>query len=110
MIKGTHQLVCEHENRLEGKVPVAHPEEVLERGPEEVDDHDVVVALPARPVDPGDAGAAHEGLVDFALLLEGRGLCYGGLELDGDFLACDRVDALEDGSCGGDASERLGSV
>ena len=40
-------------------MPVTHPEEVLERGPEEVDDHDAAVALLAGAVDPGHAGAAH---------------------------------------------------
>ena len=97
-VKSTHKLVREHENGLEREVAVAHAEEVFERGAEEVDDHDVVVALSARPVDPGDTGTTHECLVDLALLLERRGLCNGGLELDGDFLACDGVDALEDGS------------
>ena len=79
-------------------MPVAHAEEVLERRPEEVDDHDVVVALLGRPVDPWDTGTTHECLVDFALLLERRRLCNGRLELDGDFFACDGVYALEDGS------------
>ncbi len=77
---------------------VAHAEEIFEGGAEEVDDHDVVVALAARPVDPGDAGAAQEGLVDLGLLLERRRLCNGGLELDGDFLASHGVHALEDGA------------
>ena len=80
-------------------MPVAHPEEVLERRPEEVDDHDVVVALTARPVDPGHARAAHESLVNLGLLLERRGFGNGRLELDGDFLSGDGVDALEDRAC-----------
>ena len=94
--EATHQLVCEHENRLEGKVPIAHPEEVLERGPEEVDDHDVVVSLLAGPVDPRDTGATHEGLVDLALLLERRRLGNSRLEFDGHLLAGDGMQALED--------------
>ena len=77
-------------------MPVAHPEEVLERGAQEVDDHDVVVALLAGPVDPGDTRAAHEGLVDLALLLERRGLGNSRLEFDGHLLAGDGVHALED--------------
>lgn len=94
----TYELVSEHENGLEGEVPVAHAEKVFERGAEEVDDHDVVIALFSGPVDPRDARATHEGLVDLALLLEGGGLCDGGLELDGDFLASDGVYTLEDGT------------
>ena len=80
-------------------MPVTHAEQVLERRTQQVDDHDVVVALLAGPVDPGDTRAAHEGLVDLALLLERRGFCNGRLELDGHLFACDGVNALEDGSC-----------
>ena len=103
---GTHELIREHEDGLEGKVPVAHAEEILEGGPEEVDDHDVVVALLARPVDPGHTGTTHQSLVDLALLLERRRLGNRRLELDGDFLACDGVHALEDGAWCGEQRER----
>ena len=105
---GTHELIREHEDGLEGKVPVAHAEEVLERGTEEVDDHDVVVALLSGPVYPGDARAAHESLVDLALLLERRGLGYCGFELDGDFLTGDGVHALVDGTWSGTGRQKAG--
>ena len=77
-------------------MPVAHAEEILEGGPEEVDDHDIVVSLLAGPIDPRDTGATHEGLVDLALLLERRGLGNSRLKLDGHLLAGDGVHALED--------------
>ena len=79
-------------------MPVAHPKEVLERGAQEVDDHNVVVALLAGPVDPGYTGATHESLVNLGLLLERRRFSDGGLELDGDFFAGDGVYALEYGA------------
>ena len=94
----TYELVSKHENGLEGEVPVAHAKKVFERGTEKVDDHDIVVALFSGPVDPRDTGATHEGLVDLALLFEGGRLCDGGFELDGDFLASDGMDTLEDGT------------
>jgi len=50
------ELVGEHEDRLEPKLAPAEIEEVLERGAEQVQDHDVVVALGAVPADVGDAG------------------------------------------------------
>ena len=49
------QLVGEHQHRLEAELAVAEVEEVLEGGAEQVDDHDVVVALDAVPAHVGDA-------------------------------------------------------
>lgn len=91
-------MIGEEEDGLEGKVAVAHFEEVFERGAHEVDDHHIVVALLAGPHDPGDAGAAHERLVYPGFLFEWAVACDGGFDLDGDLLACDGVDAEEDGA------------
>ncbi len=95
----THQLVREQQHRLEREVAVAPLEEVLERRPEEVDDHDVVVALPSRPHNPRDARATHECLVYLRLLLQRTVLRDCGFELDGDLLARDGVHAEEHGAC-----------
>lgn len=48
-------MICEHEDGLEGELPLAVVEEVLKAGPEEVNDHDVVVAFDSEPVDIWDA-------------------------------------------------------
>lgn len=79
---------------------IADLEEIFQRGTEEIDDHDVVVALLARVHNPGHAWTAHEGLVDFGLLAEGRreGPRYRWLELDCDFFARYGVNAEEDGA------------
>ena len=100
--KKTYELICEEEDGLERKVPVADLEEIFQGGSEEIDDHDVIVALLAGVHDPGHAWPAHERLVDLGFLAE-RG-CEragnGGLELDSDFFAGDGVHAEEDGAWG----------
>jgi len=55
VVHARDQLVGEHERRLEREPAAAEVEEVLERGPEEVEDHDVVVPLGAVPPDARDA-------------------------------------------------------
>jgi hypothetical protein len=55
---GAYQLVGEHEHRFEAELPVAEVEQVLQAGAQQVDDHDVVVALDAVVPDVGDAHCA----------------------------------------------------
>lgn len=87
---------------------VAHLEEVLERRPEEVDDHDVVFSLFARVEDPRDSWTAHEALVYLRFVSERAVFRNCGLDFDGDLLAGDVVDAIKDGSCDeGWRSEKL---
>lgn len=43
---------------------VAHLEQVFQRGPEEVKDHDVEISVFSRPHNPGYTRRAGEGLVD----------------------------------------------
>eukprot|EP00187_Rhodella_violacea_P007101 CAMPEP_0174886340 /NCGR_PEP_ID=MMETSP0167-20121228/1575_1 /TAXON_ID=38298 /ORGANISM="Rhodella maculata, Strain CCMP736" /LENGTH=353 /DNA_ID=CAMNT_0016122291 /DNA_START=88 /DNA_END=1148 /DNA_ORIENTATION=- len=98
-------LVGEHEDGLEGEPPMAEIEEVLETGAEEIDSHDVVVALLAEPPDLGNAldvvaaGADVEVAVDFALVEQLRVLRLRALELDRDFFArrdvCSEIDIAE---------------
>ena len=48
-------MIGEHEDRFERKLPLAVVEEVFETWPEQVNDHDVVVAFDAEPVHVGNA-------------------------------------------------------
>jgi len=50
-----HQLIRQHQHRLQAELPVAKVEQVLQAGPQQVDDHHVVVALDAVPPHIGDA-------------------------------------------------------
>lgn len=43
-------MVCKHEDSLERELALAVVEEIFERGSEQVDHHDVVVALDAKPM------------------------------------------------------------
>lgn len=98
----THKLIREEEDGLEGEMSVADLEEILQGGTQEIDDHDVIVALSAGVHDPGNARTTHERLVDLGFLAEGRRerAWNGWLELDSDFFARYGVHAEEDGACG----------
>ena len=52
---GTHQLVGQHQHRLQAEFPVAKVEQVLQARTQQVQHHDVVVPLHAIPPDVGDA-------------------------------------------------------
>jgi hypothetical protein len=52
----TYHLLGYHDNGLDGKLPVAVVEKVLQAGAEEVDDQDVVQALLAKVIDIRDPG------------------------------------------------------
>jgi hypothetical protein len=57
---------------------------ILTSRPEEIQDHRIVITLGAKPADKGNAGAASEGLVRLALILELGMFSLDGLEFDGD--------------------------
>ena len=68
-------LVGQHERRLQREFSPAEAEQVFERGPEEVDDHDVVVALHAVPADrrkPDSGAVVVEDLIQAGLVDELR--------------------------------------
>lgn len=46
-----YQLVCQHERCLEAELPVAEVEEILQTRAQQVQDHDIVVALHSVPFD-----------------------------------------------------------
>jgi hypothetical protein len=92
----THQLIREQQHGLEGKLAVAKVEQILERRPEEIQDHCVVIALGAEPPHERHADATSEGLVDLALILELGMLGLDRFELDRDLLARNNIDAEVD--------------
>ena len=52
-----YQLICQQEDSLETKLAVAKVEEILQTGPEEIEDHGVVVTFSAEPANEWDADA-----------------------------------------------------
>ncbi len=88
----TYQLIGQKQDSLEGELAVAEVEQVLERGPEKVNDHGVVVAFCPEPTDKRDTNTTGKGLVYLRLVLELRVLSLDRLELNGDFFAGDDVD------------------
>jgi hypothetical protein len=53
---GTHHLLGDHDDGLDGESAVAVVEEILETGAEQIDDQDVVQAFLAEVVDIRNAG------------------------------------------------------
>lgn len=51
----THQLIRQHQNCFQAELSVAEVEQVLQAGPQQIDDHDVVVAFNAIPAHVGNA-------------------------------------------------------
>jgi hypothetical protein len=78
---------------------IAQFEEIFEGGTEEVDNHDIIVALLARPDYPGHAGATHQSLVNLGLVLQWTVLLlHGRLQLDCHFFARHCMNSIKDGS------------
>ena len=98
--KEAHELICKEEDGLEREMSVADLEEILQGGAEEINDHDIIVALFAGVHDPGHAWTTHERLVDFGFLAERgcEGAGNGWLELDSDFFSGYGVHTEEDGA------------
>ena len=53
--RGTHHLVSQQQHRLEAELAGAEVEQVLQAGPQQLHDHDVVVALGPAPLDGRDS-------------------------------------------------------
>ena len=64
-----HQLISKEENGLETKFAVTEAEKILQRGPEEIKNHGVVVGFCAKPPDKGDTHTTSHGFVDLGLVL-----------------------------------------
>lgn len=86
-----YHLIREEEHRLEGELPGAEVEEVLQRRPEQLHDHDVVLALVAAPLHLRDADAAVHQLVELRLDVQLRVLRLRAFQLDRDLLSGDDV-------------------
>ena len=90
------ELVGEEQNRLQGELAVAEVEEVLQAGPEEVENHGIVVTFRTKPADERNSDATGERLVDAGFIFELRMLGLDALELDGDLLSGDDVGSQVD--------------
>jgi len=64
-----YQLISKEENGLETKFAVTKIEKILQRGPEEIKDHGIVVAFCAKPSDKGDTHTTSKGFVDLGFVL-----------------------------------------
>ena len=71
-------------------------EQILETRTEQIEHHRVVITLSTKPPDEGYSDATGQSLVNLRLVLELRMLRFDGLELDGDLLARDGVNAEVD--------------
>jgi hypothetical protein len=81
----THELVSQ-KDCLEGKLPVAEVEQILEGGAQQINDHRTIITFGTEPAHGWDANTAGECFVYFGFVLELRVLGFHGLQLDGDFL------------------------
>ena len=64
-----YQLISKEENGLETKFAVTEVEKILQRGPEEIKDHGIVVAFCAKPSDKGNTDTTSKGFVDLGFIL-----------------------------------------
>lgn len=61
-------LVSQHEDGLQRELPFAVIEQVLQRGPQKVDYHHVVVPFYSKPMHIGDAYSSLQNTVEFGLI------------------------------------------
>lgn len=92
----TNHLVGQHEHRFHSESSGAKVEEVFERGPQQVHDENVVVALRSVPADVGDPDAPLKDLVQLRFVKQLRVASLDGLQLDSHLLAVGNVDAEVD--------------
>ena len=78
-----------------GKPPGAKVEEVLQRGPEEIHDEDIVVLFLSEPPDVRNSDATLQDLVQLGLVEQLGMASFVRLEFDRDFFAIRYVDACE---------------
>ena len=51
----TYHLISEHQHSLEGELSLAVIEQVLQTGSQQINNHDIVVTLDAKPVNVRDS-------------------------------------------------------
>ena len=79
-------LVSKHQNCFHRKLSFAVIEQVFERRPEQINDHDVVVTLYAKPVHVWHSDSALQDPVKFCFVEKLRVLGPDWLQLNGNFL------------------------
>jgi hypothetical protein len=87
------ELIGEEKNGLQGELAIAEVKEILQTGPEEIQNHGIVVALGTEPANEGDSDSTSQGLVDTSLIFELGVLSLDRLKLDGNLFARDDVGA-----------------
>ena len=87
VLDSRNELVSEKKNSLQGKLPVAKVEQVLQARPEEIENHGIIIALGSKPANERDANAPSKRLVHAGLVLKLRVLCLDGFEFNGNLLA-----------------------
>jgi len=96
ILDSADHLICKHEDSLHGKSSGAEVEEILETGPEQIHDEDIVVPLLAVPPDVRDAHPALQDFVQFALIQQLGVPGLHALQLDCHLLSVSDVDAQVD--------------
>ena len=66
-VDATYELIGQKEHGLERELAVAEVEEILQRRPEEIDDHRIVVAFGSEPPNERNTDATRKGLVHLRL-------------------------------------------
>lgn len=92
----TYELIRQKKNSFEREFAVAEVEKILKGWPKEIDHHRIVIALGSEPANERDTNATRKSLVDFRFVLQLGVLSLDRLELDGNLLARDNVDAEVD--------------
>lgn len=90
-----YKLVGQQQDGLERELAVAEVEEILQTGPEQVDDHGIVITFSTEPTHERDTDTTSKGLVNTGFILQLGVLCLDAFELDGNFLARDDVGTYE---------------
>mmetsp|Transcript_93831 Transcript_93831/g.148212 ORF Transcript_93831/g.148212 Transcript_93831/m.148212 type:complete len:206 (+) Transcript_93831:516-1133(+) len=86
ILNAVHCLVSEHQHRLQTKLAVAKAEEILERGAEKIENHNIVVAFHSIPMDVWHANATCQNLVQLGLVQQLWVLRFDGLQFDGNLV------------------------
>ena len=96
VLNARNELVGEQKDGLQGELPIAEVEQVLQARSKKIQDHSIIVTFCAEPTDKGDANSTSKGLVDSSFVFELGVLSFDALELDSNFFTRDDVGAYVD--------------
>lgn len=82
-----NELICQEQDGLQREFAVAEVKQILQAGPEEVQDHGVVVTFCAEPSNERNTNTSSKGLVDTGLIFELWMLGLDALEFDSNLLS-----------------------